>query len=684
MNFLVLIKQVPDTNEVKMDEATGTMIREGVGAIINPLDLHALEEALLLRERFGGKVTVLSMGPPRAIEAIREAVAMGADDGILLSDRKFGGSDTLATSYALASAIKKIGCPDIILAGERATDGETGQVGPEVAVMLGLPFVTYVSRIESVSPLESIAPGVGEGSVDTETTVSSMPKQNKYLIRLRRIVESGYEIVEATLPILLTVVKEINDPRMPTLSGKIRAKSVQVPVWSPQDIGVHETMTGLAGSPTRVVKVFYPKITRNGRILKTSEHSPEECIKSLLEFLEDRAIFRENGKTTLRSDLATDREIPEAPSHTIAHFPFQSLDASKSVTSQDKGLWVLGEARDGAIHEVTFELLNKGRDLADKLHAYLGCVLIGYNIDDAEEVIYRGADRLFIVDHPGLEHFLVEPYLNILEFLTRTYMPEILIAGATSMGRTLMPALAARLRTGLTADCTELDIDRESGLLLQTRPAIGGNVMATIKTPEARPQMATFRPRTVGPASRDTTRGGEIIHIGITGEGLDDKSPQKAQSILKAMLDSRVRFVELIKDALDEVNIQDADIVISGGRGITRGENFRLIYELSSLFREGTGAKAGVGASRAVVDQGWISYSHQVGLSGKTVSPKLYMAIGVSGSVQHIAGMQTSELVVAINKDPDAPIFKVADFGIVGNLFDIVPLLIEKLKGSYK
>ena len=265
MRILVLIKQVPDTNDVKMDEETGTMIREGVGAIINPLDLNALEAALSLRESIGGEVTALSMGPPQAIDAIREAIAMGANHGLLLSSKKFAGADTLATSYTLSEAIKRLeNPPDLILAGERAIDGETGQVGVEVAVMLGLPFITYVSKIEEAT---------------------------EEYIRVKRITEHGYEFLESPLPALITVVKEINEPRMPTLSGKVKARSVTVPVLRPEDIQADEDRLGLAGSPTKVVRVFYPKVTRDGVILKTSEHSPEECVESLLGFLESRGLI---------------------------------------------------------------------------------------------------------------------------------------------------------------------------------------------------------------------------------------------------------------------------------------------------------------------------------------------------------------------------------------------------------
>ncbi|MCS7232545.1 MAG: electron transfer flavoprotein subunit alpha/FixB family protein [Synergistetes bacterium] len=325
-------------------------------------------------------------------------------------------------------------------------------------------------------------------------------------------------------------------------------------------------------------------------------------------------------------------------------------------------VWTLGEQREGEISSVSYELLNWGRELADKLGVKLSSVIIGCGLKDkVRELIYRGADKVYLVDHPLLERFKPDAYARVLEELVKEFNPEIFIASATTVGRTVMPILAARIRTGLTADCTGLDIEPETGLLLQTRPAIGGNVMATIKTPNHRPQMATVRPRSRKPLSRNTSRSGEII----------------LKEYPESLYESKVRFVRFIKDNSLEAPIQEADVVVSGGKGLKGEKNFGMVRELARLLG------GALGASRSAVDMGWVSYPHQVGLSGKTVSPRLYMAIGISGAVQHIAGMSSSETIVAINNDPEANIFKVCDFGIVGDLFEVVPLLIERLK-SYK
>lgn len=324
-----------------------------------------------------------------------------------------------------------------------------------------------------------------------------------------------------------------------------------------------------------------------------------------------------------------------------------------------KEIWIYSETREGRINSVTYELLTRALDLKSKINnSVIAALLIGHDVprEDKEELIKRGADKVYYVDDPLLKDFVVEPFSKVLKELIERFKPEIVIAAATTQGRTLMPYTAVRLRTGLTADCTGLDVDEE-GNLLQTRPAIGGNIMATIKT-QTRPQMCTVRPHSTRPAPADETRKGEIIDVFVK------LSPE----------DMPTRKIGRIKDESQEVAIQDAKVIVSGGRGIGKPENFKLVYRLAELLG------GAVGASRDVVDRGWIGYPHQVGLSGKTVTPDVYIALGISGAIQHLAGMQTSSTIISINKDPDAQIFKVSDLGIVGDLHEVVPLLIEKLE----
>jgi len=265
MRIVVPIKQVPETNAVRMDEKTGTMIREGVEAIVNPLDLYAIEVALRLREAHGGEVIALSMGPPKAAAALQEAVAMGCDSGVLLSDKAFAGSDTWATGCVLASAIRRIGNIDLVVCGERATDGDTGQVGPGIAAFLRLPVATYVSRVEDV----------GGG-----------------LARVHRLVEEGYEVLEVRLPAVLTVVKEAADPRLPTLRGKQRARRGEIPVWTAKDLDIEPDKIGLAGSPTRVVRIFRPTVARRCvKLRPVDEQALHDAADELVRFLQGRDLL---------------------------------------------------------------------------------------------------------------------------------------------------------------------------------------------------------------------------------------------------------------------------------------------------------------------------------------------------------------------------------------------------------
>jgi len=323
-----------------------------------------------------------------------------------------------------------------------------------------------------------------------------------------------------------------------------------------------------------------------------------------------------------------------------------------------KNVWILAEHHDGKLRQVSFELLARGKTLAEKKNCKLCAVVISGAIPEEEiaRLFHFGADEIIAVQHASLTHFLAEPYANVLTYLIDQYHPEILIGAATTTGRTLFPYVFTRVHGGLTADCTGLDIDEETGYLLQIRPAIGGNIMATIKTPSARPQMATVRPKSTAPLPVNITKTGEIKRVEVPED----------------LLKSRVVF-EKFEPEDQKVSIEDADIIVAGGKSIRGKDNLGLLRELADALG------GAVGSSRPPVDQGWAPYSMQIGLSGKTVAPKLYVACGISGAIQHLAGMQTAETIVAINNDPNAQIFQVADFGIVGNLFEIVPLLTEKV-----
>lgn len=323
-----------------------------------------------------------------------------------------------------------------------------------------------------------------------------------------------------------------------------------------------------------------------------------------------------------------------------------------------KDVWVFIEHKRGRIANVSLELLGEGRKLADALGYKLSGMLLGEGVEEcAREAIKYGADKVYLTESPILKDYRTDPYTAGAVYLIKQYKPEIVIFGATTQGRDFAGTIATTIYTGLTADCTGLDIDPETKLLRQTRPAFGGNIMATILCQRHRPQMATVRPKVFAMPEKDDSRTGEIIR-----EQLPIGEDKVRTKILK--------FLQVA----ETVNMVDAEVIVSGGRGVSGSENFAVIRELADVLG------GAVGASRAAVDAGWIPYEHQVGQTGRTVRPKIYIACGISGSIQHQAGMKTSDIIVAINKDPEAPIFKIATYGIVGDLFQAVPKLTQEFK----
>lgn len=378
----------------------------------------------------------------------------------------------------------------------------------------------------------------------------------------------------------------------------------------------------------------------------------EECVSSCpysaIEIVDGKAFITEACNLCMAClSICPVGAITESSEYT--HVPDEDL-------SRYKGVWIFAEQRRGKLHGVSLELLGEGRRLADALSTELSAVLIGSEIDgEVQTLIAYGADKVYLADDPMLKDFNDDSYGHILAGLIEKEKPEILLSGATFIGRSFIPKVAARLSTGLTADCTGLGLDGRN--LLQIRPAFGGNIMATIVCPNRRPQMATVRPKVFKKPVPQADGKGNIINVPVPKD-----------------IPLRTKILEFVKDLSSSVNISDADIIVSGGRGLGDSKNFKLLEELAAALG------GAIGASRAAVDAGWISYPHQVGQTGRTVSPKIYIACGISGAVQHLVGMQSSDIIVAINRDPNAPIFKVATYGIIGDLFEVIPLLIKKIK----
>lgn len=324
-----------------------------------------------------------------------------------------------------------------------------------------------------------------------------------------------------------------------------------------------------------------------------------------------------------------------------------------------KNVWVFAEQRGGELTPVVMELLGKGRDLANEIGCELCAILLGENMEKlTSELFAWGADKVYVGDSELLKTFTTDGYTKVISDAIEIYKPEIVLYGATHIGRDLAPRVAARVDTGLTADCTKLEIDPEDKKIKQTRPAFGGNLMATIVCPNHRPQMSTVRPGVMDKSPYQEGRTGEVVKLDVN---------VKAEDI-------RTKVIEIVKSVKEQVSLTDAEIIVSGGAGLGNPEGFQLLRD----FAKQIGGV--VGASRAAVDAGWADHANQVGQTGTTVKPKIYIACGISGAIQHLAGMQSSDMIIAINKNALAPIFDVADYGIVGDLYKVIPELMDAWK----
>jgi len=573
------------------------------------------------------------MGPPDAERALRESLAMGCDSAILLTDRAFAGADTWATSRVLAEAIRRVGDVDLVFAGERATDGDYGPGRTRGGLMARHPcaHVRKFPGNRGRSPVCRRRPS-------SENHADSDPRP--------RLTEEGYQVLQVGPP-CPRHGRERDRLTAPPDSARqeIRPERGDCPLGS-QGAWSGPASTGLVGSPTRVTKIFYPKVARNGqRIVAADEAGIEKAIGHIMALLK-------TGGSSARPRLGTELSFPQSLLPLFSCFSFTPGRSPVAGDEQGQGpetaaasvrpeFWILAERRSGGLDVVSFELLARARAHRGQPRGpFGGCCAHFFPLQkDAEALIAHGADSVIAVEHPLLRDFLCEIWAEVLLNLVRERKPEVFLAAATTTGRTLMPYLAAKLGTGLTADCTELAIEKDTGLLLQTRPAIGGNIMATIKTARHKPQMATVRPHSMQ-LSPDPGRRGTVIRLACDPlAGKDSPEPP-------------VRILALERNIEDFENLEGARIVVSGGRGLKKADNFKLIRELARTLG------AVVGASREAVDRGWISYPHQVGLSGKTISPEIYLGAGISGAIQHwrvFAPQRPSSRSTPTPKRPSTP-----------------------------
>ncbi|MEM0065103.1 MAG: FAD-binding protein [Metallosphaera sp.] len=596
LRVLVSIKQVPDADDLRVDPVTNTLVREGVPAVINPPDLHAIEEAVRIKERYGGRVTVITMGPPQGEQALKDALALGADDAFLITDRAMAGADTWATSYTLFKAIQKLGGADLYLFGRRAVDGETEQVGPQTAKWLGIPILGYVKEIKEINERSLVAV---------------------------RATETEEEIVEVPTPVVMTVLESANKPREPDIGSLIRAKTSKVIKLSKDDIQAEQNKIGLAGSPTKVIKVHPPPKTRNPEIRNWKDPG---SLDWLVEKIRD----------SLRSEEALSGGY---------------VKPSPKVKVRGE-VWVYLDHVGGKANPASWEIMAEGRRLADLMGTNLSGVVIGELVDSVKEEAFKhGADKVYHGLTKGFNHYDNDVFTQALSRLIKKYQPEAVLFPGTRNSRELASTTAISVNTGLIADCTSFEVD-EKGVLNSTRPDFGGKEMSTIICPTSRPVMVTVRPGVFRP-------------LLIEGKG---------ETIREEVEDLFTRFKVLERKSLERRNVlAEAEVVVGVGRGIRDKSNIRMAEELAT--------KLGgvVGVTKPLADAGWYPKDRQVGQTGTTIRPRLYIALGVSGAVQHLVGISGAKRVISINLDPDAQIFNNSDYGLIGDIFEVVPELIRRL-----
>jgi electron transfer flavoprotein alpha subunit len=604
MKIAVCIKQVPEVAEIRFNPETNTIVREGVPNVVNPFDRRALAEAIRLRGLAGGEVVVITMGPPQAREALVECLAAGADRAIHLVDNAFAGSDTFATARTLMLALSREQC-DIIFCGKYSVDAETGQVGPELAEMLDWPQVTGVTRLE--------------------------PSDDQKRVTAERETDDGFETIECGLPVVLTAAErlirpiKVKEPQLEVGRGK------PVTEITAAELSADTSIFGLAGSPTWVKEIRSLARTRNVKFIEGA--TADEKAARLLDELEAAGALRD-GRQSAEN----------------VHAPDTANVAS------DREVLIVAELLDDKLRRVSLELLGKGIELARELDARVAAFVAGSRAaSHLQTLAAYGADRVYVAETKSLNCGSTAEYASVLYDAIKVYSPIVVLLPSTSTGRDVAPRVAARLQAGLTADCIDLTI--ENGLLVQHKPAFGGNIVAMILS-RTFPQMATVKPGMLRTARPNEARKAEIIRLEF-----------------RVVEDRRTRVIDVRKEIpLEVAEIEEAERIICVGTGIGGPENLPAIADLAQAL------SAQIGATRRVVDQGWLPRHQQIGLTGKVLSPALYLGIGVRGALNHTIGIQQARTIVAINSDADSEIFQTADFGIVSDWAEIVPILTARLK----
>ena len=608
MRIAVCIKMVPVIARMKFDTETRRVVREGVPTEVNPFDLLAVQRAIELRDTHGGDVTVYTMGPPRARQALAQCLAMGADRALHLLDPALAGSDTLATSRALSLALGREQY-HLVLFGQYSVDGETGQVGPEVAELLGLPLVTGVRRLE-----------VREGG---------------QVMVAEREVEEGYQVIECRLPAVASVRDGVADEVFPRREEVKAAEQREIPEVTAADLSQNASIFGTEGSPTWVAELRFVESRRTKHLVE--EKTPVEAARQVVNFLKDRGLLDPQRRQSHRS----------APSASAAVRP-----------TEGPGVWVVAEIGPDGPRLVTYELLSAAQSVADALHGHVASLLVGGPDVSryAGEMANAGADLVYLAADDALATYNMEACTSTLVDAIRAHQPYAVLLPSTLDGREIAARVAARLGLGLTGDCIGLEVDAE-GRLVQMKPAFGGNVVAPILS-KTMPYMATIRPGLLERLEPNKTRQASVHSLPVV-----------------APAESPVRLISFHpQEAADAEKLIQAWAVVGVGMGLGGPENLPALELLLRLL------DAALACTRDVVYANWLPAQRQVGLSGRSVAPDLYVAVGIRGAFNHLVGIQRAGTVVAINNDRRASIFQNADIGVLDDWQNVVPALVAELQ----
>ena len=606
MKIAVCVKYVPVVSQIKFDYENKTIIREGVPSEINPFDVLGLVRAVELKSAPDDQVVVISMGPPNAREGLIQCLALGADRAVLISDRALAGSDTLATARALSLALANE-APDLIICGRNSADAETGQVGPEIAELMGIPHVGQVRKLECPQ---------GAGSMVVE-----------------RVTDEGYQVIQCPLPALACITEGVAPESFPDPDNLAKAENQPIGEVNCAQLSPNLSLFGTLGSPTYVQDI---RLVEPDRLaIQIQDESPEDAARQVADLLKERL-------EALDSEAAA-----SAPTVSPARYPGQA----------EKSIWVVADTFQGGLRRVTLEMLGKARELSSFTQSEVVAVHFGPPQQQVvDELAAQGADRVLSLDNSGVGPVYCVGVAHTLAEAINTAQPYAVLFASTADGRDLASRIAARLGLGLTGDAIGLEVDGE-GRLVQLKPALGGNVIAPILS-KTLPNLVTLRPGllTRMEAEPDAKASQDSISPG-NFSGPD---------------------IKLLEEHLEEdpggVALAQAPVVMGVGMGIGGTENLPQLRELAGS------VGAILATTRNVVHSGWLPHQIQVGISGRTIAPKVYLAVGIRGAFNHTVGIQKAGVIIAINQNRRAAIFRAADYGIVGDWKEYLPPLIEALK----